>query len=535
MIGIALRFAAGRFHATPWGRHVNEGAPEWPPSPWRLLRSLVAVWKMKVPNLSEVEVRSVLQQLAAPPCFYLPPATTGHTRHYMRWNKKEPPQTLVFDAFVCLDRDSEVAVLWPDAKLDAGHRQVLTTLLKNLAYLGRRESWCEARMLDQDEAQQQAAQVNCRPLNGDFPGANQELVQILCADPEIAFDSEHVEPVGTGKSRSKRPLYDPAWHLCVETGQLHAEKWSDPPGSKWITHVRPAACFDPPPKPRSRPHRDRLYPQVIRYALDSNVLPLVTETLPIAEQARLKLMGIYGRITERNGTKGRSPTLSGKDAEGRPLVGHGHAYYLPTDEDGDGRLDHLTIVAEDGFNREEMQAFDRLRSLKPEQESSELNLLLTGGGRLKDFRSLPVGESSHWVSATPFLVTRHPKKRGRKRDPAELLTDPHLFIVQVLREEIDRWCERHGKSWRSDAVEIEPLYGEAERVFRIDPKEWSRQAGPRLRPIQFKRFRRKHNDDGGRRLTGTFRLRFPEPVCGPISLGIHSHFGLGLFLPAKEE
>ena len=38
-ITIKLTFPGGRYHATPWGRHVNEGVPEWPPSPWRLLRA----------------------------------------------------------------------------------------------------------------------------------------------------------------------------------------------------------------------------------------------------------------------------------------------------------------------------------------------------------------------------------------------------------------------------------------------------------------------------------------------------------------
>ena len=30
MTTIELTFPAGRYHATPWGRHVNEGAVEWP-------------------------------------------------------------------------------------------------------------------------------------------------------------------------------------------------------------------------------------------------------------------------------------------------------------------------------------------------------------------------------------------------------------------------------------------------------------------------------------------------------------------------
>ena len=52
-ITLKLTFPAGRYHATPWGRHVNEGVPEWPPSPWRLLRALVAVWKRACPDLPE--------------------------------------------------------------------------------------------------------------------------------------------------------------------------------------------------------------------------------------------------------------------------------------------------------------------------------------------------------------------------------------------------------------------------------------------------------------------------------------------------
>ena len=64
MLAVGLKFPAGRFHATPWGRHVNEGAPEWPPSPWRLLRALLAVWKIRSAQLSEQQVRPVFEALA---------------------------------------------------------------------------------------------------------------------------------------------------------------------------------------------------------------------------------------------------------------------------------------------------------------------------------------------------------------------------------------------------------------------------------------------------------------------------------------
>jgi CRISPR-associated protein Csb2 len=47
---LALRFPLGRYHATPWDRSANEGTTEWPPSPWRLLRALVATWYTRCPG-----------------------------------------------------------------------------------------------------------------------------------------------------------------------------------------------------------------------------------------------------------------------------------------------------------------------------------------------------------------------------------------------------------------------------------------------------------------------------------------------------
>ena len=542
MTAIALRFPAGQFHATPWGRHVNEGVPEWPPSPWRLLRTLVAVWKIRAPDLEEPAVRRVLEQLTAEPLFHLPRATTGHTRHYMRWYKKGPTdQTLIFDAFVCLSSREEVVVVWPEAELELADRDLLQRLLENFGFLGRSESWCEARLLDNQQASELTKRegfLNCRPVNGAAPQPNEETVRVLCADPATAFGDEHVKPTANKKGKSKksaRQHYDPAWNLCIETAQLHEEKWSDPPGSRWVTYVRPADCFDPPRRRPTRrtPSRPRI--QVARYALDSTVLPLLTETLPLAEQARFKLMGVFGRLTKQNGVKGKSPVFSGKDAHGNKLTGHGHAYYLPTDEDGDGRLDHLTIVAEDGFGPFELEALDRLRTLKRSDDAPEVRLLLLGLGRREEFMPMPLRPSAQWVSATPFLVTRHPKKNGRKRDPQELLENPHAFIAYALREELARLIERRQWPFSIDQAHVEPLY-DPPGVFRVQPKLWAAGAtGPNLRPIQFKRFRRKRGDDGGRRWCGAFRIVFPEPAAGPMALGHSAHFGLGLFLPAAEN
>lgn len=523
MIEIALRFPAGRFHATPWGRHVNEGVPEWPPAPWRFLRSLVAIWRTKVPRFDESTVQSILERLADPPVFELPPATTGHSRHYMRWYKKGPEdQTLVFDAFVCLDRGREVYLVWPDADLDIEQRAVLEELLANLGHLGRTESWCEGRLVNTA-----GIEPNCWPLNGSIVDSKHELVRVLCADRETVFGAEHVTKTRThGRGRNKQTIkesvYDPAWHLCIKTSQLHAEKWSDPPGSRWVTYVRPSDCFDPLQKPTKYRRTSKCVIQVVRFALDSTILPLVTEALPIAEAARRSLMSIYGRLTERDGVRGRSAILAGKHDDGRPLDGHQHAYYLPTDEDEDGRIDHLTVFSREGFGSVEQRAFDLLRNLNTGRKSEgrhPLRVLLLGMAEIDQCESGPTRPSRVWESATPYLATRYAKTRGRKRIDIRSVESRATFLIDDLCGQLALALP----NMPITDVSVQPLFRGAAFVV-----------GNRWRPIQFKRFRRKPSDDGGRRLAGAFRLVFPEEVPGPIALGHSCHFGLGQFMPAKD-
>src|SRR5438552_4001703 len=60
MLVIELMFPAGRYHATAWGRHVNEGVPEWPPSPYRLIRALYDARKRKHADWAQSRVEAVL-------------------------------------------------------------------------------------------------------------------------------------------------------------------------------------------------------------------------------------------------------------------------------------------------------------------------------------------------------------------------------------------------------------------------------------------------------------------------------------------
>src|ERR1700724_2678546 len=146
---IKLVFPGGRYHATPWGRHVNEGVPEWPPSPWRLLRALVAVWKRTSLAFPEEQLKRILTTLAGPPLFFLPPHRVAHTRHAMPMNviarnykpseaerkagKFQGDPSIVFDTFVSVSRRDPLFIGWLDAELAADDHAVLAKFLDHLS------------------------------------------------------------------------------------------------------------------------------------------------------------------------------------------------------------------------------------------------------------------------------------------------------------------------------------------------------------------------------------------------------------------
>jgi CRISPR-associated protein Csb2 len=111
-----------------------------------------------------------------------------------------------------------------------------------------------------------------------------------------------------------------------------------------------------------------------------------------------------------------SRVLAGKELDGARRSDHGHAFYLPSAEGDDRRrITHVTVVAADGLGVGEVAALHSLRELHLGE--STLRAQLVGLGRQTDFRCGLFAESRTWASATPFVVTRHLKRRGTKRDP----------------------------------------------------------------------------------------------------------------------
>lgn len=487
MVLIELRFLVGRFHATPWGRNVNEGVPEWPPSPYRLLRALYDAWKRKRPDWPEGRVRPILEALAQePPRFHLPPARAAHTRAFLSENLQDvSKRQKVFDPFVVLSPAEPVLVGWPQSSLTLDATSDLGELLGLMNYLGRSESWVEARLRPDADGMK----WNCGPANGSPTDEESELVRIACAMSPDAYRARPYEV--SAKRGAKQPL-DWLSALTWSTGHLLQSRLSEPPAFRYVRYQRPAGCFDAPPAPRSG-GRERPITAVL-FAVEGAVRPRVTETLEVAERVRRKLMGIHKRLV---GDPAKvSPKLSGKDAQGRRLLGHRHAFILPLDQDGDGRLDHLLVTCKEPFDRDERRALDRLDSIWQPQ------------GR-PDLRCIPIfwgAPAQIWPrattvrSVTPFVPPRHHRK-GRG-DFA--------------------W-------WLADEVRREAAHHELPPLARVTPLRSLRVGGCELRWIEFRRNRKGDQS----RLGYGFELEFAEPLSRPIALGYGCHFGLGLFVPAK--
>lgn len=482
MIGISMTFLAGRFHATPWGHHVNEGAVEYPPSPWRLLRSLVATFHRARPaGVSAEQLTRIVGALAAPPVYRLPQAATAHTRHYDAANGG----IKFFDTFLALNPNAKLIWLWKDAELDAADRTALASLLESLGTFGRAESWCEATLLDDAKALAYftgAASTHdagdaawSAPLNSDDSLAGHEPVRVLMPDS-----------IGAELMNA----------LLDETAAMRKRKQLDPPGSRWMTYTRPLDLLTPRGVKAARPLRTGDV-TLARFALNSTVLPPVQDALPFAEQVRRALI-------RRRDDESHSESITGKTFDGVPLEGHAHAHYLATDEDGDGRLDHVTVYAARGFERADVDALGRLSKIFRRGNRPDVRLVLVGLGTKDEGQFSNVSllqPSRRWRSVTPFVLPRFATRGAGKR--ARLRDTP---IEQLKREARVRGLP--------EIISVEPTQG------------YQSKGRPLVRWLEF--VTRRFNGSTGYGVAG-FEIEFAEEVCAPLALGFGCHFGLGLF------
>ncbi len=527
---LRLRFPGGRYHATPWGHHVNEGQIEWPPSPWRLLRALIACG-FTTQGWSEVPptARQLIEKLAGTlPSYRLPAASAAHSRHFMpvgSLDKGRERTTLVFDTWANVGSDA-VEIHW-DCELADDELVVLGQLAECLSYLGRSESWVEAELVGAGSAA--ANGFDAFPhRDGLHPGEQWEQISLLAAVPPETYANwqtattaqilaEFPFPEGKQKPSAKllrertkaiapypRDLLD---CLMKDTAWWKQHRWSQPPGSQRVIYWRRSDALEVGvPERAARREVDRVTMMLLALTTPSgnrSALPPCSRTLA---QAELLHRAIVGRVAQ--GRRVECPELTGRDEQGKPLrEGHRHAHILPVDFDVDGHLDHIVIYAPMGLGEVSQRAIRTLRRTWTKGGVGELQVALAGAGDLDALRSLPPplggrierllappAGSRTWVSVTPFVPPRFVKRRG-----------PNTLTGQINAELASRGLP--------PVEELDELPKNA-GTFALRHFMRRRQRGGAPPPV-----------DVGYAL----QLRFAEPIVGPLTLGYASHYGLGLF------
>lgn len=376
---VEVRLPWGRYHATPWGRSVNEATVEWPPSPWRIVRALYTVWQYRAPDLPDHLVTRALGQLSSAPEFHLPPHAEAHTRHYLPDNSSGKAK--VFDPFVVTERDASLLIRW-EGDLAEEERDALSRLCSLLPYLGRAESICTAELKTPDASVPTEGWLQPGAL-GDL---NHPTRRVLVPNDPLDIDA-----------------------LIVTTGETRKKGLLSPAGSRWVTYPTPPLYETPVSVPRQRPTSEPRV-QAALLSLDAPVLPSIHDTVwvgHVAHKAAVDAHGTYSR------------TLFGKDDLGRPLLlGHRHAHYLPLDLDHDRLLDAIIVWAPDGLTRSELAALGKIRKLYGPPSFRTVRISLSAVGRLTDLlgptANSTTGTARNWVSATPFIPYRHRKRESMK-------------------------------------------------------------------------------------------------------------------------
>ncbi|MFZ5557562.1 MAG: type I-G CRISPR-associated protein Csb2 [Pseudomonadota bacterium] len=492
MLALSFTFPAGRYHATPWDRHVNEGAVAWPPEPWRLLRALIATWHHKVKHSGQHQestmlglIESLAQEL---PNYTLPAASHSHTRHYMP-QRKAGDTSLVFDAFTAVARDEPLYMTWPHLDLPGDQVALLDDLLAVIGYLGRAESWVEAsRVSNPRDPNCVPGSQAIDPSTGELRG---EVVTLFSPLPAGEYRM-HRDRFLTDKRAAKKPsstlpdnLLDA---LSVETADLRRQGWSQPPAARKVPYLRPVDAL----RPKRVPQKDTSPGfTTVRYLLVGKPLPRLEYSVRIGELLRQAVMS---RAKHELGEDAIPAMLSGHDLpEGNR---HQHAFYLPLDANGDGRIDRLLLHVPAGMGPAERRVVEKLRRIWS-RDGGEWLLVLESIGDVGVGEPL-MSRATEWRSITPYLHPWHVKKGFAIED-------------QVHRE----CCERG----LPEPIALERLGGAL--------------VGGRIRrPIHFHRFRNKRGLSQPDRHGSFWRLTFAEPVSGPLALGFACHFGLGLFAPA---
>lgn len=509
LVVLRQRFLLGRFHATKWGVSVFEQRfHEWPPSPWRLVRAVVARWyqwrREASPSVDELELDELVAALCRStygfrlPTYFRPgvplrqyqPSKFGRNPAQVSTKTQFFPgrvmygTTLVQDNYLCVPRCGDDGEIWWFLEGDLWTAELLHTLdrcVERMVYFGRAESLTTLRRVTE-----QAPEPNCTLF--DRPPSS-AAVSVLV--PEPSARREDVEGV-TNSPKVGRAIPQGARIVYAELPK------SPPLDDKAVAH--PAVSKS----------------GLLQFAVAWSVPPSVSSTVRLT--SRFRIASLRELLLLKSGGKAATwsranrslrtavALMVGKDADGTPLVGHQHAEFMLW-WDGNLATRLLVLRKSQPFDVDEIEALSRA-------SQREYSWSMLGADDSWGVRLIPLDEvvpappgftnvpASRWESVTPYVCSRHDLRDGKIR------------ASDSIQEQIRRELVRRAVpgAMRTATMEL----GHEWVNVHLPP----RSAGTRA--------------FAGKRRGYWLRLEFPTPIAGPVRLGHSSSLGLGLFRPIPD-
>lgn len=555
-------FPLGRFHATPWRiSPFDDHYGEWPPSPWRLTRAVVARWyqwrREEAGTWPEDELKHLIRALCRSDYrFYLPEQARQSIilRQYQPAEfGMDPPNYKAFEAeFTATEgmeqklrdiaenverRGSRLLVRvrrkraqkqvekiigeplgsWRGLNSDPGARGYATNLIQDNA-------WCISPdeslfwFVEGDTWTQELAEVLDRCLERIVYFGRAEALTHISRTDEAPI-SANVALTESKISGSRVPVLAP----CFNATQTDVERVTqDPLAARNIPQGARLLYAQRPPRPPASevPRRMQILPHthLVQLALGWAVAPQQRATVRLTAGFRTAVLHnlIYKKTKGATTRWSDAPVdvrveiagMTGKNSQGEPLRGpRAHAEFLLWWHGGvPTRL--LVWRGARPFDEDEQEAILRAAAqelpwaaIGSDVEAWKIKLV-----PLDAAVAPPPGfdrtSAKIWQTLTPYVPPRHHLRGGKVRETETIEN-------QILRE----------TAARDYAPDVKLL-----SIETIEPPRWVAVHVPR-REVDARPFI-------GDRHGYMLRLAFETPIIGPLRLGHSSSFGLGLFAPS---
>ena len=473
---VQVSLLSGRYHAHPWGeaQHAMAG-PEWPPSPWRLLRGLAGAWFDANPHpVSETDRDDLLQAIgrASPPTLWLPSVSFKEIPYYQPMKEGRRNPVLHFDHFAVLSEGEQGACFCFDFDVGLSERQrsVLGLLLARMTYFGRAES--RARLSLVEAHPDHLQQVTPADEHSSSSASRQRVLvtrDTFCATDVWAQDS------GGG-------------HLVQATIEAGRKR---PPNTGWIDYALPPGLVRPE-LTRRQAAAPAVRPRVgaVQFGLFRRIPIGLPELVCVAREIR-------DQATERfeAATGAPSRRLTGREANGSVATGHQHAFWLPEPDTRTGCLRECTVWLPEGAGGIDRLELDALLGVQRIFCNDNYPILVIAERVIETCRE-PT-PSRRWRSLTPFLPPLHARRGRRAMTPSEQLQR----MVEEITGAIPHVTSTSGPASLGRLTTVRT------HLYRRGAWRWTRRAA------------------------AWFKLEFDRPVVLPRPVGGDAHFGLGRFVP----